>query len=78
EARRAELHRLRGAHNLWYVYAMPEKKEQVRKAIKEQTEKESAAGRYDFEEVLDECGYQYLQRLENPAAPEPLWQVQYY
>ncbi|MGI0024068.1 MAG: hypothetical protein ACREA4_02855, partial [Nitrososphaera sp.] len=60
EARRAELHRLRGAHNLWYVYAMPEKKEQVRKAIKEQTEKESATGRYDFEEVLDECGYQYL------------------
>jgi len=77
EARRAELHRMRGAHNLWYVYARPEKKELVRKAIREQTEKDPAAGCYDFEQVLDECGYQYLQKLENPAAPEPLWQVQY-
>jgi hypothetical protein len=48
----------------------------VREALKRQIEKEPA-GCYDFESVLDECGYGYLQRLENPAAQEPMWQVQW-
>jgi hypothetical protein len=76
EEKRVELARLRGAHNLWYVYSKPHKSSIVREALKKQVEKEPA-GRHDFESVLDECGYQYLQKLENPAAPEPLWQVQF-
>jgi hypothetical protein len=74
--RRAELARMRGTHNLWYVYSRPQKADIVKEALKRQLEIEPA-GRYDFEAVLDECDYGYLQKLENPAAPEPLWQVQW-
>jgi hypothetical protein len=43
-----------------------------------QVEKESPIDhRYDFESILDECGYSYLQKLENPAMLEPMWQVQW-
>ncbi|HEX2014385.1 MAG TPA: hypothetical protein VLA68_04075 [Nitrososphaera sp.] len=73
--RRAQLERMRGAHNLWYVYSKPEKTGMIRTAIEKQLEKESPADRYDFEDVLDECGYRFLEKLENPAAPEPLWKV---
>lgn len=76
DGKRAELAKMRGTHNLWYVYSKPQKAGIVRDALKQQLEIESA-GRYDFEIVLDECGYGYLQKLENPAAPEPLWQVQF-
>jgi hypothetical protein len=75
EGRRTELARMRGAHNLWYVYAKPAKANTVREALKKQVEKEPV-GSYDFEAVLDECGYRHLQKLENPAAPEPMWQAQ--
>jgi hypothetical protein len=73
---RAELARMRGTHNLWYVYCRPQKADIVKEALKRQLEIEPA-GRYDFESVLDECDYGYLQKLENPAAPEPLWRVQW-
>jgi hypothetical protein len=76
DGKRAELARMRGAHNLWYVYARPAKAGAVREALEKQAKKEPT-GSYDFESVLDECGYGYLQKLENPAAPEPLWQVQF-
>ena len=75
--RRLDLGRMRGAHNLWYVYARPGKANAIKAAIKKQLEKESPSDRYDFESVLDECGYRYLQNLENPSAPEPLWQVNF-
>jgi hypothetical protein len=75
-SKRIQLARMRGAHNLWYVYSRPQKINIIKEALKEQIEIEPA-DRYDFESVLDECGYRYLQKLENPAAPEPLWQVQW-
>src|ERR671917_89656 len=76
--RRTELAKMRGAHNLWYVYAKPQKVRSVKAALKIQAEKESPIDhRYDFESILDECGYGYLQKLENPAMLEPLWQVQW-
>jgi hypothetical protein len=78
ESRRTELAKMRGAHNLWYVYAKPQKVQSVRAALKIQVEKESSFDyRYDFESVLDECGYGYLQKLESPAMLEPMWQVQW-
>ena len=76
DGRRANLARMRGAHNLWYVYSRPAKAGIVREALRKQVEKELGDS-YDFESVLDECGYGYLQKLDNPAAPEPLWQVQF-
>jgi hypothetical protein len=77
EGRRAELARLRGAHNFWYVYARPHKVNIVRAALQKQLESEPAAGGsgYEFESVLDECGFGYMQRLD--SAQEPLWQVRF-
>jgi hypothetical protein len=49
---------------------------QVLAVIALSAEKESPGDRYDFEQVLDECGYQYLEKPENPAALEQLRQVQ--
>jgi hypothetical protein len=78
EITRTKLAKMRGAHNLWYVYAKPQKVQKVRTALKRQVEKESPFDqRYDFESILDECGYSYLQKLENPAMLEPMWQVQW-
>src|ERR671919_30172 len=78
DSRRIELAKMRGAHNLWYVYAKPQKVRSVKAALKVQVEKESPIDhRYDFESILDECGYGYLQKLENPVMLEPMWQVQW-
>jgi hypothetical protein len=75
--KRAELALLRGAHNLWYVYAKPASKLSVIDALKIQAETERPNDRYDFEGVLDECGYRYMEKLANPSVPDPLWQVQF-
>lgn len=78
ESNRTELAKMRGAHNLWYVYAKPQEVRSVKATLKRQVEKESPFDdRYDFESILDECGYGYLQKLENPAMLEPMWQVQW-
>ena len=76
DGKRVELGKMRGAHNLWYIYSKPANAGIVKEALKKQVEKEPG-DRFDFESVLDECGYNYLQKLENLAAPEPLWQVQW-
>src|SRR5919205_1215323 len=66
ESTRTKLAEMRGAHNLWYVYAKPQKLQNVKVALKRQVEKESPFDQvYDFESILDECGYGYLQKLEN-------------
>jgi hypothetical protein len=78
ESTRIKLAKMRGAHNLWYVYAKPQKVQNVKVALRRQVEKESPSPQvYDFESLLDECGYGYLQKLENPAILEPMWQVQW-
>src|SRR5918911_1102609 len=78
DSMRTELAKMRGAHNLWYVYANPQKARIVKDALKRQLQKElSSNHRYSFESVLDDCGYGYLQKLESPATVEPLWQVQW-
>ena len=78
ESTRTKLAKMRGAHNLWYVYAKPQKVQNVKVALKRQVEKESPFDQvYDFESILEECGYGYLQKLENPAILEPMWQVQW-
>jgi hypothetical protein len=76
DGKRVELAKMRGAHNLWYIYSRPQKATAIKEALKKQVGKEPT-GSYDFENVLDECGYGYLQKLENPAAPGLLWQVRF-
>lgn len=75
EGKRAELARMRGAHNLWYVYAKPGSVEAVRKALERQIAIEDPKDRYDFEQVLDEAGFGYMQRLDTTS--DPLWQVRF-
>lgn len=74
--KRVRLARMRGAHNLWYIYSRPAKAGIVKEALRKQIEKEPVDS-YDFEGLLDECGYDYLRKLEKPAALESLWQVQW-
>ena len=89
EKTRSALASLRGAHNLWYVYAKPERHDSVQRALRKQVEVEeeslandddsSSSRRYDFESVLDECGFGYMERLDSAAGPqEPLWQVNFH
>jgi len=63
--KRADLARLRGAHNLWYVYSRPERSAKIRAAIESHLVQEAnlKQDHYDFEDVLDECGYGYMQQL---------------
>lgn len=78
EGKRRELAKMRGAHNLWYVYARPHLVKRVKDTLQEQLAIEDPKDCYDFEGVLDECGFGYMQKLENPAVPEPLWHVTFY
>ena len=73
----AQLARLRGAHNLWYVYARPAVRDLVANALRKQVDSEQPSDAYDFEGVLDECGYRFMEKLDNPMAPEPMWQVMF-
>ena len=78
EEKRVQLARMRGAHNFWYVYAKPNMAAKVKDALEKQVAVEHLLKeRYDFESVLDECGFGYMQKLENPAVQDPLWQVRF-
>lgn len=60
---------LRGAHNFWYIYSKDNiKSELIIDRLKNQKELEAdkyMAIRYDFEKVLDECGFSLYQSLQN-------------
>ncbi|HET7345355.1 MAG TPA: hypothetical protein VFJ05_05750 [Nitrososphaeraceae archaeon] len=87
------LSKLRGAHNLWYVYSSkPSRSEAIKSSLMrslEQEKKPSFKNRYDFEDVLDECGFRYLERLNDLTSKkgeeekekgekERLWNIQLY
>jgi SAM-dependent methyltransferase len=62
------LSKLRGAHNLWYVYcSKPSKSEAIKSILMQrlEDEKKEVCERYDFEDLLDECGFRYLEQLQN-------------
>jgi hypothetical protein len=75
------LYELRGAHNLWYVYSKePGISEVIKSALmlRLEQEKQTVQERYDFEDVLDECGYGYLQKLSathSGAESDSLWDI---
>jgi SAM-dependent methyltransferase len=78
------LSKLRGAHNLWYVYSSkPSKSEAIRSVLTQrlEDEKKDVHERYDFEDVLDECGFRYLEELQNLTSyierKERLWDIQF-
>ena len=78
------LSKLRGAHNLWYVYSSKHSKSEVIKSILMQRledEKKDVCERYEFEDVLDECGFRYLEQLQNLSSyaeiKERLWNIHF-
>ena len=80
---RQALFEMRGAHNLWYIYSKKyTTSEVIKSALLQRLEEEKKAQqeRYDFEDVLDECGFMYLQKLQNPcseAENDLLWDIKF-
>ncbi len=76
--KKEELARLRGAHNFWYVYARPDLADRVRSGLVSHLDKgEDPDDRFDFESVLDECGYGYKEELSVLSSGKKLWEVMF-
>jgi hypothetical protein len=78
------LSRLRGAHNLWYVYSKKRgKSEAIKSALVSclEREKRTVVERYDFESVLDDCGFRYFEELtifsNCKLKKVHLWEIQF-
>jgi hypothetical protein len=76
-AKKEQLTRLRTAHNFWYVYARPEIAGKLRSSLEAHLEKEDAGQRYDFENVLDECGFRYMEELPALTNSKKLWEARF-
>ena len=79
---RQDLSKLRSAHNLWYVYSKPSKSDIVRSVIKKCIKQEAhdfINEHYEFESVLDDCGFRYHEELEEPSSEiestTKLWEI---
>ena len=70
---------MRAAHNFWYVYAKPSIKKEVAANLKFFVAKESkliSNRHFDFESVLDTCGFHYMEKI--PAIPHiRLWEIKF-
>lgn len=61
---------LRGAHNFWYIYSKDNIKKDLiidglkRQIVLEETNTDKKI-QYEFEKVLDECGFSFYQCIEN-------------
>ena len=77
------LSNLRGAHNFWYIYSKNDiKSDLLIDALKKQIQKENQEDKtlsYDFEKILDECGFTYLQSLDNISINSEikLWEIDF-
>ena len=70
---------LRTAQNLWYLYARPEVSDQITAALKQWLTGEQqvfAVEKFDFESILDECGFYYMKHLPTTMPGDKrLWEV---
>lgn len=73
--KKQELAGLRTAHNFWYVYAKPNNAGRIKSGLQSHLEKEDHGDRFDFESVLDECGFRYKEELPALATNRKLWEV---
>jgi hypothetical protein len=81
---RQDLSKLRTAHNLWYVYSKPSKYGIVASALLRCSLQEShdlSYESYDFETVLDECGFGFREELDVPTSEMQsrtrLWEIRF-
>ena len=74
-----ELFKLRSAHTMWYVYAKKDLSSIIHDTLRSQIKKESKlfleVDKYDFEVVLDECGFHYDEELPILTLKRALWTV---
>lgn len=71
------LSNLRGSHNYWYIYCKNEKySRQIKKELSRQEELEETlikSNKYEFEEVLDDSGFGFLDTVNN----KKLWKISF-
>ena len=76
---RKELFKLRSAHTMWYVYAKKDLSSIIHDTLRSQIKKESElfleVDKYDFEGVMDECGFHYNEELPFLTLKRDLWKV---
>ena len=81
ENKKQELSKIRTAHNFWYIYARPEILDKANIALKSWLDKEEevfVTERFDFESVLDECGFRYMEELPAILSKDRrLWEVMF-
>jgi len=75
-----QLSDLRGAHNLWYVYGRnPQNFQRIRASLRDCLRQElSVTSHYNFESVMDDCGFRYLEQLSGIGRKiklNKLWEV---
>ena len=74
-----DLARLRSAHNFWYIYTRPSISDEVVAGLKScvaNEDKLSSKERFDFESVLDQCGFHYKENLLSASdQAKLLWEV---
>jgi hypothetical protein len=74
-----ELFELRSAHTMWYVYAKEDLSsiihDTLRSRIKKESELSLDVDNYDFEVVMDECGFHYNEELPILTLKRALWKV---
>jgi hypothetical protein len=81
---RKHLSSLRTANNFWYVYSKNSISKEVTAALKLQIQKEEKENliskeRFDFEDVLDECGFGYHEKLTSLFSNQKhLWKIQFH
>ena len=78
---RNSLINLRSAHNLWYVYARDENvKNKIKTDLMNWLKREcplAQTEKYDFEHILEQCGFQYDIRLPSAHPSDKLWEVHF-
>ena len=77
-----QLLELRSAHTIWYVYAKENLTSILNEALKLWMKKESQlpldVEKYNFEQILDECGFHYNEELPLlTSAKKALWEVSF-
>jgi SAM-dependent methyltransferase len=77
-----QLLELRSAHTMWYVYAKENLTSILNEALKLWMKKESQlpldVEKYNFEQILDECGFHYNEELPLlTSAKKALWEVSF-
>jgi SAM-dependent methyltransferase len=78
---RKQLFELRSAHNIWHVYTRDGVSKTVYKGLKSWIEREFKLSlfneKFDFETILDMCGFDYSARIPKTTENRVMWDVKF-